>query len=178
MLKQTSASAKELEWRQDCFLPQSATTPKTNRSYFAEIGQSQKNAWQRLHQEQMNHSRMKIHQSMKVHLWLHRSKEVQCVCLLHASVLTTKRSMMMATKMFFFSPFYMNYKNTIGDQIIHKPLCRLDITMSQYIFIQIQKLKSLYFEVYRLHSRVSEELPPIWIHPLQQCITVYILFCS
>ena len=103
MLKQIRASAKELEWRQDCFLPQSATTPKTNRSYFAETGQSQKNAWQRLHREQMNHSRMKIHQSMKVRLWLHRSNEVQFVCLLHASVLTTKRAMMMATKIFFFS---------------------------------------------------------------------------
>lgn len=153
-LKQTRASAKELEWRQDCFLPQSATTPKTNRSYFAETGQSQKNAWQRLHREQMNHSRMKIHQSMKVRLWLHRSKEVQCVCLLHASVLTTKKSYDDGYKdVGFFFLFTWTIKIQSGDQIIHKPLCRLDITMSQYIFIQIQKLKSLYFEVYRLHSR-------------------------
>lgn len=43
-LKQTRASAKELEWRQDCFLPQSVilSTPKTNssQSFFAEISQS------------------------------------------------------------------------------------------------------------------------------------------
>lgn len=41
MLKQTKASAKVMEWRQNCFLPQSVilSTPKTNssQSYFAKI---------------------------------------------------------------------------------------------------------------------------------------------
>lgn len=125
--KQTTALAKELEWRQDCFLPQSVilSTPKTNssQSFSAEISQSQKclaaaqTGADESHQNK-NTSRM------KVCLWQDESKSVQW-CLLAAcfSLNHKKINDEGCVHVFFF--FSWTIKIQSGDQTVHKPLWML-----------------------------------------------------
>lgn len=79
---QKQTSAKELEWRQGCFLPQSVIVKYTKDrhtqswGYFAEIRQSQKclaAAPTRADESYQSENTPR----MKVRLWLHKSKKVQ-----------------------------------------------------------------------------------------------------
>lgn len=136
-LKQSRASAKELEWRRDCFfLPQSAilTTPKTasSWSYFAEISQSHRclaAAPMSADESYTNENTA----SMKVRLWLHKSKKVQLGLFAACFSLNHKKINDDGYKHVFFF-FTWTIKIQSGDQIIHKLLCLLDISMSQYNF--------------------------------------------
>lgn len=136
-LKQSRASAKELEWRQDCFLPQSAilTTPKTNSSwsYFAEISQSHRCLAAAPTRADKSHENGNT-ASMKVRLWLRKSKKVQLGLFAACFSLNHKKINDEGYKHVFFF-FTWTIKIQSGDKITHKLLFLLDTSMSQYIFL-------------------------------------------
>lgn len=92
-------------------------------------------AWQHLQQEQMNHCRDENTRTKK--FACSNQRKQKCAGSLQSQLQKAAK----------------NYKNTIGgDQITHEPLKISDIMKRQYISNQIQKVKFLYFEVYRLNS--------------------------
>lgn len=149
MLKQTTASAKEMEWRHDCFLPQCVilSTLKTNssQSYFAEITSVNDKCLAAAPTSRWIIPEWK--HTKNFFFWVHKTKKGQfclfatCFSLNHKKINEYKHGFL----------FTWTIKIQSGDQIIHKTLCLLDTNMGQYFFNQIQKLIFLYFELYRLH---------------------------
>lgn len=136
-LKQSRASAKELEWRQDCFF-----ASKCNLNHTKDKLQLELLCWNQSITQMLGSSSNKSrwitrewkygeYESTSLTAQIKESTIGFVCCMLQPQPQKDQRWRVQTC----FLLFYMNYKNTIGDKITHKLLFLLDTSMSQYIFL-------------------------------------------